>query len=98
MAEDFEILPQHTQFWTKCEKCSGTFQKINCQTVECFCARNYFTSCGTEPTIGSSFCCADLKVKVITSKIEHHAVLYTVQALQKNLDSVDYVQSSQMEK
>jgi cysteine desulfurase len=28
---------------------------------------------------------------IITSKIEHHAVLYTVQALQKNFIQVDYV-------
>lgn len=53
-----------------------------------------FTSCGTEANnwiLRSAV--KDLKVKrIITSKIEHHAVLFTVQALQKEFDiQVDYV-------
>lgn len=53
-----------------------------------------FTSCGTEANnwiLRSAV--VDLKVKrIITSKIEHHAVLYTVQALQKEFGiQVDYV-------
>ncbi|WP_291096943.1 MULTISPECIES: cysteine desulfurase family protein [unclassified Flavobacterium] len=53
-----------------------------------------FTSCGTEANnwiLRSSV--KDLKVKrIITSKIEHHAVLYVVQALQKEFEiQVDYV-------
>jgi cysteine desulfurase len=53
-----------------------------------------FTSCGTEANnwiLRSAV--KDLKVKrIITSKIEHHAVLYTVQALQKEFDiQVDFV-------
>ena len=53
-----------------------------------------FTSCGTEATnwiLRSAV--KDLKVKrIITSKIEHHAVLYTVLALQKEYNiQVDYV-------
>jgi len=53
-----------------------------------------FTSCGTEANnwiLRSAV--KDLKVtRIITSKIEHHAVLYTVQALQKEYDiQVDYV-------
>lgn len=53
-----------------------------------------FTSCGTEANnwiLRSAV--VDLKVKrIITSKTEHHAVLYTVQALQKEFGTqVDYV-------
>lgn len=53
-----------------------------------------FTSCGTEANnwiLRSAV--KDLKVnRIITSKIEHHAVLYVVQALQKEYDiQVDYV-------
>lgn len=53
-----------------------------------------FTSCGTEANnwiLRSAV--VDLKVKrIVTSKIEHHAVLYTVQALQKEFGiQVDYV-------
>ena len=53
-----------------------------------------FTSCGTEATnwiLRSAV--KDLKVKrIITSKIEHHAVLYTVLALKKEYNiQVDYV-------
>jgi cysteine desulfurase len=53
-----------------------------------------FTSCGTEANnwILRSVV-KDLKVKrIITSKIEHHAVLHTVQALQNEFNiQVDYV-------
>lgn len=53
-----------------------------------------FTSCGTEADnwiLRSAV--RDLKVRrIITSKIEHHAVLFTVQALQEEFDiQVDYV-------
>jgi cysteine desulfurase len=53
-----------------------------------------FTSCGTEANnwiLRSAV--KDLKVKrIITSKIEHHAVLYVIQALQQEFDiQVDYV-------
>lgn len=62
---------------------------LNCSAQEII-----FTSCGTE---ANNFiiksCLRDLKVtRIITSKIEHHAVLHTVEVLQKhyNID-VDYV-------
>ncbi|MNF24985.1 Cysteine desulfurase [compost metagenome] len=53
-----------------------------------------FTSCGTEANnwiLRSAV--KDLKVKrIVTSKIEHHAVLYTVKALQEEFGiQVDYV-------
>jgi selenocysteine lyase/cysteine desulfurase len=47
-------------------------------------ARNYFyVLWNGSQQLDPSFCCGRFENKaVITSKIEHHAVLYTVQALQ----------------
>ena len=53
-----------------------------------------FTSCGTEANnwiLRSAIKDLDVK-RIITTKIEHHAVLFTVQALQKEFNiQVDYV-------
>ena len=54
-----------------------------------------FTSGGTEAdNLIINSCVRDLKVKrIITSRIEHHAVLHTIQSLEKTYDlQVDYVQ------
>ncbi|PWA07317.1 cysteine desulfurase family protein [Flavobacterium psychrotolerans] len=64
-------------------------KQLNCSSQEII-----FTSCGTESNnwILRSVV-KDLRVKrIITSKIEHHAVLHTVQALQEEYGiQVDYV-------
>lgn len=64
-------------------------KQLNCTSQEII-----FTSCGTESNnwiLHSAV--KDLKVKrIITSKIEHHAVLHVVQALQNEYNiQVDYV-------
>lgn len=64
-------------------------KQLNCSSQEII-----FTSCGTESNnwiLRSAV--KDLKVKrIITSKIEHHAVLHTVEALQNEYKiQVDYV-------
>lgn len=64
-------------------------KQLNCSAQEII-----FTSCGTEANnwiLRSAV--KDLKVKrIITSKIEHHAVLYVVMALQREYNiEVDYV-------
>ena len=64
-------------------------KQLNCSSQEII-----FTSCGTESNnwiLRSSV--KDLKVRrIITSKIEHHAVLHTVEALQNEYNiQVDYV-------
>lgn len=64
-------------------------KQLNCASQEII-----FSSCGTESNnwiLRSAV--KDLKVKrIITSKMEHHAVLHTVQALQSEYDiQVDYV-------
>ncbi|MBK9225406.1 MAG: cysteine desulfurase [Flavobacterium sp.] len=64
-------------------------KQLNCSSQEII-----FTSCGTESNnwiLRSAV--KDLKVKrIITSKIEHHAVLHTVEALQNEYNiQVDYV-------
>ena len=53
-----------------------------------------FTSCGTEANnLILKSCIRDLNItRIITSKIEHHAVLRTLQILQKHYDiQIDYV-------
>jgi hypothetical protein len=73
------------------------FQKINCKLGDASAQEIILRPVGRKPTIGSFVLLCRFESKaVITSKIEHHAVLYTVQALQ-NLDS-SRLQSSQMEK
>jgi cysteine desulfurase len=48
--------------------------------------KKLFTSCGTEANNWILRSSGRFEsTAIITSKIEHHAVLYTVQALQKNL-------------
>ena len=62
---------------------------LNCNAQEII-----FTSGGTESNnIILRSCVKDLQVKrIITSKIEHHAVLHTIEALQKEFNlQVDYV-------
>ena len=57
-------------------------------------AELFFTSGGTEAdNLILNSCVRDLKVKrIITSKIEHHAILHTIDALKLNYDlQVDYV-------
>lgn len=64
-------------------------KQLNCNAQEII-----FTSCGTEANnLIILSCIRDLKVsRIITSKIEHHAVLHTVEVFQKQFDiQVDYV-------
>ena len=64
-------------------------KELNCNAQEII-----FTSGGTESNnIILRSCVRDLQVKrIITSKIEHHAVLHTIEALQKEFGiQVDYV-------
>lgn len=64
-------------------------KELNCNAQEII-----FTSGGTESNnLILRSCVKDLKIKrIITSKIEHHAVLHTIEALQKEFNiEVDYV-------
>lgn len=64
-------------------------KELNCSAQEII-----FTSGGTESNnLILRSCVKDLKIKrIITTKIEHHAVLHTIEALQKEFDiQVDYV-------
>lgn len=55
----------------------------------------YFTSCGTESDNwaikGAAYSLASKRKKIVTCKIEHHAVLYTCEALEKQGFEVVYV-------
>jgi cysteine desulfurase len=63
MAEDFGN-PSSTHSFGRNAKSVLELSRKSCKAVECFCARNYFTSCGTEANnwiLRSAV--ADLKVK-----------------------------------
>ena len=55
----------------------------------------YFTSCGSESDNwaikGAAYMLGSKRKKIVTSKIEHHAVLYTCEALEKQGFEVVYV-------
>jgi cysteine desulfurase len=94
MAEDFGNPSSTHSFGRNAKSVLELSRKSIAKQLNASAQEIIFTSCGTEANnwiLRSAV--ADLKVKrIITSKIEHHAVLYTVQALQKEFGiQVDYV-------
>ncbi len=61
----------------------------------CDASEIYFTSCGSESDNwaikGAAYMLANKRKKIVTSKIEHHAVLHTCEALEKEGFEVVYV-------
>lgn len=94
MAEDFGNPSSTHSFGRNAKSVLELSRKSIAKQLNASAQEIIFTSCGTEANnwiLRSAV--ADLKVKrIITSKIEHHAVLYTVQALQREFGiQVDYV-------
>jgi cysteine desulfurase len=94
MAEDFGNPSSTHSFGRNAKSVLELSRKSIAKQLNASSQEIIFTSCGTEANnwiLRSAV--ADLKVKrIITSKIEHHAVLHTVQALQKEFGvQVDYV-------
>lgn len=94
MAEDFGNPSSTHSFGRNAKSILELSRKSIAKQLNASAQEIIFTSCGTEANnwiLRSAV--ADLKVKrIITSKIEHHAVLHTVQALQKEFGiQVDYV-------
>lgn len=94
MAEDFGNPSSTHSFGRNAKSVLELSRKSIAKQLNASAQEIIFTSCGTESNnwiLRSAV--KDLKVKrIITSKIEHHAVLYTVQQLQKEFDiQVDYV-------
>jgi DNA-binding transcriptional MocR family regulator len=93
-------IPAGKQFPTKAwmQKNSDSIielsRKAIAKVLNCNAQEIIFTSGGTESNnIILRSCVKDLQVnRIITSKIEHHAVLHTIEALQKEFGiQVDYV-------
>jgi cysteine desulfurase len=94
MAEDFGNPSSTHSFGRNAKSILELSRKSIAKQLNASAQEIIFTSCGTEANnwiLRSAV--VDLKVqRIITSKIEHHAVLYTVQALQKEFGiQVDYV-------
>ncbi|MET0759359.1 MAG: cysteine desulfurase family protein [Flavobacterium sp.] len=94
MAEDYGNPSSTHSFGRNAKSILELSRKSIAKHLNCSAQEIIFTSCGTEANnwiLRSAV--KDLKVKrIITSKIEHHAVLHTVQALQREFGiQVDYV-------
>ena len=94
MAEDFGNPSSTHSFGRNAKNILELSRKSIAKQLNSTAQEIIFTSCGTEANnwiLRSAV--KDLKVKrIITSKIEHHAVLYTLLALQSEYDiQVDYV-------
>jgi cysteine desulfurase len=94
MAEDFGNPSSTHSFGRNAKSVLELSRKTIAKNLNASAQEIIFTSCGTEANnwiLRSAV--KDLKVKrIITSKIEHHAVLHTAQALQREFDiQLDYV-------
>jgi cysteine desulfurase len=94
LTEDFGNPSSTHSFGRNAKSILELSRKTIAKNLNCAATEIVFTSCGTEANnwvLRSAV--KDLKVqRIITSKIEHHAVLHTVQALQKEYGiQVDYV-------
>ena len=94
LAEDFGNPSSTHSFGRNSKNLIELSRKSIAKNLNCSAQEIIFTSCATE---ANNFiirsCINDLNVtRIITSKIEHHAVLHTVQILQsQNTVAVDYV-------
>lgn len=94
LAEDFGNPSSTHSFGRNSKNLIELSRKSIAKNLNCSAQEIIFTSCATE---ANNFiirsCIKDLNVtRIITSKIEHHAVLHTVQILQsQNTIAVDYV-------
>ncbi|TGD59546.1 cysteine desulfurase family protein [Flavobacterium humi] len=94
LAEDFGNPSSTHAFGRNSKNLIELSRKSIAKSLNCSAQEIIFTSCATE---ANNFiiksCIKDLKVtRIITSKIEHHAVLHTVQILQsQNPVTVEYV-------
>lgn len=94
MVEDYGNPSSTHSFGRNAKSIVELSRKAIAKNLNCNAQEIVFTSGGTESNnLVLRSCVKDLKIKrIITSKIEHHAVLHTVEALQKEFGiQVDFV-------
>ena len=94
MAEDYGNPSSTHSFGRNAKSIVELSRKAIAKNLNCNAQEIVFTSGGTESNnLVLRSCVKDLKIKrIITSKIEHHAVLHTIEALQKEFGiQVDFV-------
>ena len=100
MSNDFGNPSSTHSFGRNAKNIIELSRKAIAKALNCNAQEIIFTSGGTESNnIILRSCVKDLQVeRIITSKIEHHAVLHTIEALQKEFGiHVDYVAIKKME-